>query len=211
MTEQESDTWLMPLENLHLIAMEIAHSCTAEETSDLIQSHVQSLSELADFTFQHRVRLVNPLLSLDAQGLALSFLPAAREVLPHGRSIEEDVYSYHHLRRDLHSRLERAGVHVDSRYIVPSAHVSIARFIIQKDFTQAQPNDQIIDRTKIEKWIDNIEEINYWLQNEYWPRPANNYIGAGGEWMVGEEKGLDLRQGALWYGDGDTVRLGKGF
>lgn len=211
MTEQELDIWLMLLENLHMTAMEITHYRTAEEISDIIQFHLDSLNELSDYTFKHRVRLVKPLLSFDAQGLALSFLPAAGEVLPHGRSIEEDVYTYHHLRRDLHARLERSGVHADSRYFVPSAHLTIARFITSKDLTQAPPNDQIVGRTKMEKWVDNIERINIWLQNNYWPKPANRYIQAGGGWMVGQEKGLDLRQGTLWYGGGNTIRLGKGF
>jgi hypothetical protein len=31
------------------------------------------------------------------------------------------------------------------------------------------------------------------------------------EWLVGDGKGLDCREGALWYGGGQTVRLGKGF
>jgi hypothetical protein len=28
---------------------------------------------------------------------------------------------------------------------------------------------------------------------------------------VGQEKGLDCRQGTLWYGGGETIRIGKGF
>jgi hypothetical protein len=28
---------------------------------------------------------------------------------------------------------------------------------------------------------------------------------------VGEERGLDFRKGTLWYGGGETVRLGVGF
>ena len=201
----------MPVENLHMTAMEITHSRTAKEISDLVQSHFQALSELADYTFQHRVRLIKPLLSFDAQGLALSFLPTAGEVLPDDRSKEEDVYTYHNLRRDLYTHLERAGIFVDSRYVVPSAHITIARFITSVDFRQVQPNDQLVDVKKVEKWINSIEEINFWLQNDYWPKPGDKHSRSSGEWIVGQDKGLDLRQGTLWYGGGDTVKLGKGF
>jgi len=64
----------------------------------------------------------------------------------------------------------------------------------------------------MERWIHGIEEINSWLQSEFWPSDGQTEpVKAGGEWVVGQEKGLDLRQGRLWYGGGQTVRLGKGF
>lgn len=55
-----------------------------------------------------------------------------------------------------------------------------------------------------------IEEINGWLEEKFWPREGGKRI-LKGEWVVGQEKGLDCREGALWYGGGETVRLGKGF
>lgn len=71
--------------------------------------------------------------------------------------------------------------------------------------------------SKRELLIAKIEEINQWLQNEYWPRLQQGTDGTtrevmpdGGEWIVGEEKGLDFRKGRLWYGGGETVYLGKG-
>lgn len=59
-------------------------------------------------------------------------------------------------------------------------------------------------------FINRIEEINQWLETEYWPREGDE-SGSMGEWVVGDEKGLDMREGRLWYGGGNTVRLGKGF
>lgn len=53
-------------------------------------------------------------------------------------------------------------------------------------------------------WIEEIERINKWLQEKFWSRD-------GLRWIVGEEKGLDCRKGALWYGGGETVYLGQGF
>lgn len=67
-----------------------------------------------------------------------------------------------------------------------------------------------MDREKVRNLVERIEEINAWLEREYWPRGGEE-IRAGGEWIVGEEKGLDCRRGTLWYGGGETVRLGKGF
>lgn len=67
-----------------------------------------------------------------------------------------------------------------------------------------------VDRGKVKNLVEKIEEINAWLEKEYWPREGEE-IRAGGEWIVGEEKGLDCRRGTLWYGGGETVRLGKGF
>lgn len=71
----------------------------------------------------------------------------------------------------------------------------------------------------MKKWFEKIEEINGWLVKEFWPKEGGDGQGDGegetrnlkAEWLVGDEKGLDCREGALWYGGGQTVRLGKGF
>lgn len=67
-----------------------------------------------------------------------------------------------------------------------------------------------VDRERVGKLVERIEEVNAWLEREYWPREGER-VKDGGEWVVGEEKGLDCRKGTLWYGGGETVRLGKGF
>jgi hypothetical protein len=102
-----------------------------------------------------------------------------------------------------------AGVKIESRYVVPSAHLTIGRFISQRDHDSA---------AKRSAWISEIEDINAWLEKEYWPKGQDGEekggeegIKEGGEWIVAQEKGLDLRMGTLWYGGGETVRLGKGF
>ena len=194
-----------------MTAMEISHSRTAEEIAELTQSCFDNINELADYTFRHRARLIKPLLGFDAQGLALSFIPAASEALPERRSKEDDGYTYHHLRRDLYTHLTRAGVSVGSRYTVPSAHLTVARFVTSEDFTEAQPNDKLVSEAKIRRWIAVIEDLNSWLEINYWPGIGDTSIPDGGEWIVGQGKGLDLRQGALWYGGGSTLKLGNGF
>lgn len=195
--------WTMPQSNLHLTAMEVMHSLTTEEIDALVEKIKPEVHSIADYTFDHRARLVKPMVSYDAQALALSLLPA---VGGGSRSLEEDRYTYHHLRRDLFDKIQAAGVKVGSRYAIPSAHLTIGRFITTKDFETGEGN---VDREQIKKLISTIDEINGWLQQEFWPEEGS--IKEGGDWTVGEEKGLDCNKGRLWYGNGERVYLGKEF
>lgn len=198
------DLWMMPSMNLHMTALEITHSLAAEEIDVLVNKMLSGVADIADYTLEHRTRLIKPMLSYDAQALALSFLPAAGEP---GRSTGDDAYTYHHLRRDLHDKAQATGVTVASRYVIPSAHLTIARFITKRDFETAEGK---VDHVSVEKLISVIDDINSWLEAEYWPH--GDGIEESGEWIVGEEKGLEYRKGALWYGSGgETVHLGKGF
>lgn len=204
----------MPLDRLHITAMEVTHSKTAGEIDHLVDILRPSAQIIADYPAQHRARLIKPMISYDSAALALSFLPAAGEALHHDRTPEQDAYTYHHLRRDLHSLITKAGVEVGSRYVVPSAHLTIARFNSPNPFGDDPLDAQAgLEIKKRKHWISEIEMLNKWLEAEYWPHPANDHhkeIMPGGEFIVGEEKGLDFRKGRLWYGGGETVYLGKG-
>ncbi|KAI1612135.1 RNA ligase/cyclic nucleotide phosphodiesterase [Exophiala viscosa] len=206
------DLWLMPIDNLHITVMEVAHSKSKDEIAiltDLLQPHCK---KIADYTQAHRARLIKPLLSYDSAALALSFVPAAGESVSHGRNAEDDKYTYHHLRRDSHTTLTESGVPVGSRYVVPSAHVTIARFNTPNVFGGDPYDGSITQDIKNRRhWINEIEMINKWLEAEFWPQEEGNLIKPGGEWLVGEEKGLDFRHGKLWYGGGETIYLGEGF
>jgi hypothetical protein len=199
----------MPIDNLHMTAMEVAHSLTAEEIDSLVKALLPKSKEIADLS--KRARLIKPMLSYDSAALALSFVPAAGEGLIHARTAADDHYTYHHFRRDLYAAITAAGVNVGSRYVVPSAHLTIARFNSPNVFG-GDPMDAeaTLDMKKRKHWIHEIELINDWLHNEFWPQ-EDHPIKAGGEWIVGEEKGLDFRKGTLWYGGGETIYLGKGF
>ena len=187
------------------------------------------------------------MLSYDSAAIALSFVPAANEAVSFPQSAsgpnqpaqfrdeqhkanpepevkQDDSYTYHHLRRSLYELCVEAGVKVASRYTVPSAHLTIARFITQEDISTPRSNngkaqsvqsDEVVSvaTEKVQILVDKIEAINAWLQEEYWPKEGRQeaVIGYGGEWIVGQEKGLDCRKGTLWYGGGETIRLGKGF
>lgn len=200
--------WLMPIDNLHMTAMEVAHSLTAAEIDILVEKLLPVSEQLVDLpsTAGHRARLIKPLLSFDSAALALSFVPAAGEALSNTsiRSSTEDEYTYHHLRRDLHGLIMEAGVSVGSRYVVPSAHLTIARFNSPNPFDAENWSDESAgkDAQKRAKWIREINTINSWLEAEFWPNPNSEdqvqRIKPGGEWIVGDEKGLDFRKGTLW-------------
>ncbi|KAL8627993.1 hypothetical protein Q9189_006307 [Teloschistes chrysophthalmus] len=201
--------WLMPLERLHMTTMEITFSLTAPEIDAIVARMLASIPQITDYPYQHRARLVKPMLSYDTAAIALSFEPAAGESLPEDRSLTADVYTYHHLRRDIHGLSKETGVEVASRYVVPSSHLTIARFVTQTDVAKSE-DDHTPEPIKVRRLIDSIEEINANLREQYWPHDGKD-IKDGGQWIVGEEKGFDCRKGTLWYGGGETVRLGKGF
>jgi hypothetical protein len=163
---------------------------------------------IADYTYHNRARLVKPLIGYDASALALSFVPAAGEGLHSGRTRDDDNYTYHHLRRDIFGLVRDAGVPVDSRYVVPSAHLTIGRFITTKDSVDKAG---VPDPTKMKALVEKIEEINGWLEREFWPERDDGHIREGGEFNVGEETGLHCRMGTLWYGGGKAVQEGKGY
>ncbi|EXJ56486.1 hypothetical protein A1O7_06830 [Cladophialophora yegresii CBS 114405] len=205
------DIWLMPLDNLHITVMEVAHSKTEEEIDGQINKLKDHCKSIADHTCSHRARLIKPLLSYDQAALALSWVPAAGEAPSNGRNAEDDKYTYHHLRRDTYATISDAGIEVGSRYVIPSAHLTIARFNSPNVFG-GDPLDGgvALDIKKRKHWIKELEMINQWLEAEYWPQEGQA-IKPGGQWVVGEEKGLDFRNGTLWYGGGSTIYLGEGF
>lgn len=198
--------WLMPIDCLHMTVLEITHSKTEAEIEHLVDSMNDKIPEIADFTYNHRARLVKPMLSYDAAAIALSFLPAAGEGLPEAKAAKGDRYIYHHLRRDLYGLCKSAGVEVASRYVVPSSHLTIARFVTQKDISDQDGNG--IDREKVEGLVRKLEEINAELRAQYWPEFG---LTGGGSWTVGDEKGLVNRRGTIWYGGGHSHYEGKGF
>ncbi|KAI1389966.1 RNA ligase/cyclic nucleotide phosphodiesterase [Hypoxylon trugodes] len=200
--------WLMPLHRMHITTLEVDFSRTADEIEALKETLKPAIPRIANYTHQHRSRLAKPMISYDLSAFALSFLPAAGEpplsppptapdtvkVLAQG-----DTYSYHHLRRDMWDQAKEAGVTVSSRYIVPSAHITLGRYLTNKE--HATPEQR-------QRWVDAIDEINAWLESTVWNNADSKLVG---EWVVGQERGLDIRVGTLWYGGGRTVMTGEGF
>ncbi|KIA75371.1 hypothetical protein HK57_00154 [Aspergillus ustus] len=194
--------WLMPLENLHTTVLEVAHSLTESEIALLVQTLQSSTavqpSQISSYPIAHPTRLIKPMVSFDSAALALSFVPAAT-----GDSAQS--YTYHHLRRDIWDLVRQADLPVASRYVVPSAHVTVARFISQDGFTaEGEDGADKVDKSRVETFIEKISEINRKLEDEYWP--GQDSVGDGSEWVVGRE-GLVIRRGRLWYGGGEDVPL----
>lgn len=201
----------MPEHNLHMTVMEVTHSLTEPQIAKLLENLQDSSQDIADWPEKHQARLVKPMVCYDAAALALSYLPAAGELPSRGKTPENDNYTYHELRRDIYQAITRSGVEIGSRYVVPSAHLTIARFNSPNVFGGDQLDEaQTMDLEKRKHWLKEIDLINQWLEAEFWPQ-SDGKIKPGGEWVVGEEKGLDFRKGTLWYGGGETVYLGKGF
>ncbi|KAK2019078.1 hypothetical protein LZ32DRAFT_219987 [Colletotrichum eremochloae] len=200
--------WLMPQHSMHLTVLEVAHSKTPEEVTALTDATRPAIPYIADHTYSHRARLVKPMVSYDLSAFALSFLTAAGEP-PLGPPpaatavqkavVEGDGYTYHHLRRDVFDLARSTGVEIESRYQVPSAHITLGRYLTEDD--HATPEARA-------RWVDAIEAVNSWLEGEVWDLKDGEWVG---EWVVGQERGLDARNGQLWYGGGRTIRLGEGF
>ncbi|KAI1502570.1 60S ribosomal protein L44 [Biscogniauxia marginata] len=193
--------WLMPLHQMHITTLELAFNRTPAEIDALTDTLRPAIPGLANYTYRHRARLIRPMISYDLSAFAVSFLPAAAD----GEEEREgDRYTYHHLRRDIWDQVRKAGVAVGSRYVVPSAHVTLGRYLAQDD--HATPEQR-------RRWIEAIDEVNAWLEAEVWGREPKSGSESGliGEWVVGQEKGIDVRVGTLWYGGGRTVLMGEGF
>ncbi|KAI9653043.1 MAG: hypothetical protein M1831_006250 [Alyxoria varia] len=130
---------------------------TKQKTRPLIQALTHHPHDLYHHCGGTCARLGTPMISYDAQALALSFLP----VIPHTatktqgngaanarwrKKPEDDgqqnpplsatakcdpSHTYHHLRAHIFELLQRHApdIPVLSRYVVPSAHLTIARFV----------------------------------------------------------------------------------
>ncbi|ROT41210.1 hypothetical protein SODALDRAFT_307810 [Sodiomyces alkalinus F11] len=183
--------WLMPQHRMHMTTLEVTHSKTPEEIAALVATMRSAIPYITSFTYSHRPRLVKPMISYDLSAFAVSFLPADGG---------GDAYTYHHLRRDVFDLARSTGVAIESRYQVPSAHITLGRFLTDEDHRTPEQR---------EAWVRAIDDINRWLEEEVWDDEGRGQFC--GEWVVGQEKGLDARCGALWYGGGRTINLGQGF
>lgn len=204
------DIWLMPQHRMHMTTLEVTHSKTSEEVESLVSRMRSAIPYISSFSYTHRSRLVKPMISYDLAAFAVSFLPASGEP---GRSpppsspvreeglVQGDPYTYHHLRRDVFDLGRLTGVEIASRYQVPSAHITLGRYLEQGDHQTPEMR---------ERWVRAIDEINKCLEDEVWDVPSEGG-NLCGEWLVGQERGLDARCGTLWYGGGRTIALGEGF
>ena len=177
----------MPPSNLHTTVLEIAHSRTAGEIEAMVSRISPQVEDIVNYTRAHHAGLIKPMISYDGSALALSFVPDTAT-----------TYTYHHLRRDIYKLASNSGVEVASRYVVPSAHLTIARWVDQR----------VVEKRRVGELVDVLEQLNAELEGKYWGDDGN---AAGLRWQVGEEKGLVCRRGQVWYGGGESFAEGKGF
>ncbi|KAG5998693.1 hypothetical protein E4U54_002138 [Claviceps lovelessii] len=214
LSEVAPGLWLMPSHRMHMTVLEVAFSKTPDEIAALVSILRDAIPAITSYTHLHRARLVKPIISYDTSAVAVSFLPASGEerispapTAPDAAAqtiTQGDGYTYHHLRREVFDMVQQTGLQVGSRYQVPSAHITLGRFLDEADHDTPH---------KRQRWIAAIDEANAWLEREVWGKGEGERGGAGwiGEWVVGQEKGLDARNGSLWYGGGRTIMLGEGF
>lgn len=192
-----------------MTVLEVAHSLTESKIKELLRNLEPTVSDITNYPFDHRVKLIKPLLSYDNQAVALSFLPTSEENIPDALAGDANAYTYHHLRRDLYDLCKSTGVAVGSRYVVPSAHLTIARYVSERNL-DGDDKDKLPGSERMVRWACHLEEMNAWLKEEYWPE-SRSATKAQGDWFVGEARGLECRAGTLWYGGGWSVHVGKDF
>ena len=175
----------MPEEDLHTTLVEVVHSLPAEKIHAVVDKlGPEVAASLVRLEPDRRATLIRPQINIDTGAVALSFVPGPS---PDGQ------FSYHHLRRNGWNRVRDSGVQIESRYSVPSAHITIARFISRKDHQTPEA---------VANWVKVVEDVNEWLKNNWWNCEDL-------EWTIGKDHGLILRQGRVWYGGGETVVVGE--
>ena len=192
--------WLTPQENLHMTTSELLSSCSESEVDEVsaIVQPTLSIEETMSYTLTHSTRLIRPVISYDATAFALIFVPAAEKTI--------DAYTYHHLRRDMWDIMSKSECQIGSRYYLPSAHVTIARFAIPPEADRSKTLEDLCGRATV--MVKKIESINQILESTDWKQFGSP---SRGEWVVGHERGLEFNKGCSWYGGGEAVYVGQGF
>jgi vesicle-fusing ATPase len=165
--------------------IELVHSKTPPELKANVEKVKPHATKFTAFAAEHPAGLDRPMLSLDDTAVALTFLP-----------VEESRYTYLHLRRDLANICAENGVEVASKYYNTSSHITFARFANKSDLKSKE---------SLEAWIQKIKSVNQWLKDEYWPKEEQGKSSPGLRWIVGAGRGVEIRHGRLWYGDGKPV------
>ncbi|KAF3392805.1 60S ribosomal protein L44 [Penicillium rolfsii] len=189
--------WLTPSDFLHMTTLEMLPARTLAEVNEFEKFLKENapLQDIVNYTLTHRARLVRPIVSYDASALALSFVPAVED-RDHEIDGESNCsYSYQHLRSDLYDIVTGAGCQLEARYTVPSAHVTIARFVRPVGWTENEVKVSSFFHKKAQELVAAIEDINQELKSDNWKRFGNP---SRGEWVVGQERGLELMKGRSW-------------
>ncbi|KAI9727354.1 MAG: hypothetical protein M1828_006974 [Chrysothrix sp. TS-e1954] len=156
---------------------------------------------------QGRSRLDTPTLVFDGTGVALTYLPSVATPLgdsaagladpPAGGNEEArcgGAYTHHHLRRDLYDALIRStggSVEPQARYVSPSAHFTIARFVDLEacgSRSEGSGGELLSCREGRLQFVRAVERVNEWLR-EVWSGRRGEWMGwEGGVWVMDRER-----------------------
>ncbi|KAJ5730295.1 Ribosomal protein L44e [Penicillium malachiteum] len=189
--------WLTPQEDLHMTTCEMLSSQSASKMDEVVPLLEKKLplQRIASYTVIQNPRLVRPIVSYDDTAFALSFIPAAES--------DKDDFTYHHLRRNIwHFASTWSDYRFESRYNVPSAHLTMARFAVPPGADKSEKLDDLCARTAA--IVEKIENINQQLTSNDWGRFGSF---SRGEWILGHERGLEVNKGRSWYGKGEALLL----
>lgn len=189
-----------------MTALEMMTARTAPEVEDLVTFLQENapLQDLVNYPLSHHTRLGRPIVSYDTSALALSFVPLTEQTENKSPGADGGSYTYHHLRSDLYDLVTQSGCQIGARYIVPSAHITIARFTVPVGSDSSKELKLLCERAV--KLVEKIEGINRELSSEHWERFGHP---SRGEWIVGQERVLELNKGTTWYGTGNAVLIGE--
>ncbi|KAJ9212996.1 hypothetical protein DTO166G4_5326 [Paecilomyces variotii] len=167
-------------------------------------------------------RLIKPQLMMDRAGVAVTFVPdySPQEGMDNsGQDItKNNPFTYHHLRASMQELALSSGIEIDTSYTAPSAHITIARFVSSHFFdggekhatsppvpisppTEQSPlspsgNQNQRRVQKAEQWVDLIHGINEELGKQSEDPVFKEQL----EWVVGQQRGLELQLGYVKFG-----------
>ncbi|QVM10260.1 hypothetical protein D8B26_004920 [Coccidioides posadasii str. Silveira] len=156
--------------------------------TDLLREMLNYPAVLATGSGQKRARLGKPMLVFDKVGVAIGFVPTG-----------EDQYTYHHLRTDLYGMALRSGVKMDTCYTACTAHITLDRFVSTTTFDSDSDEGT---QKHIENWIRTIQCINQEVKDQCWTDEW--------DWVVDEERGLEIQMGMLKFGRGTNAAAAVG-
>ena len=162
--------WLPPPHYLHITVYEVTHSRTAEQLQPLLAAVRSHESQLFSALPVDRVRFDSPLLNYETSTVALTLLP-----------VDVGDYDITTLRAEVGERLSAVGVQWEGRYVAPTAHITIGRFIRSQ-----------LQRATMEQWLAKLDELRD--ECRQWQ----------GEWCLAHGS-LQVMTAASWYGHGTVV------
>ena len=148
-----------------MTVLEVTNGLTSDQLLPIISSLTPCSTSLTAPPLP-LITLDTPMLNYDISGIALSFLPSSNELIE--------------LRARAWDVIAHAGVIAKMRYALPSAHITVGRFV-------KRGSGLGVERAE---WVRLLDVINDVLR------------GWEGKW---ELNSLALRAGVQWYGGGYSI------